>query len=55
MARKIQSIEIETADNGFVVSFSRPKGEYDYDEVRLVQMSLEEVFRTLQQELNNNG
>lgn len=55
MARKIDEIEIATADNGFVVTFNRPKGEYDWDHVKLVQMSLEEVFRTLQQELNNNG
>lgn len=55
MARKITGIEIETADNGFIVTFSRPVAEYDWDEVKLVQMTLEEVFRTLQQELNNNG
>ena len=35
MARKISDIEIETADNGFVVTFNRPKGEYDWDHVKL--------------------
>ena len=56
MANKIDNIEIVVADNGFVLEFNKYKhDEYDYDRVKLVQMSLEEVFRTLQQELNNNG
>ena len=55
MTGKIDNIEIVVADNGFVLEFNKYKDEYDWDRVKLVQMTLEEVFRTLQQELNNNG
>ena len=55
MSSKIDNIEIVVADNGFVLEFNKYKDEYDWDRVKLVQMSLEEVFRTLQQELSNNG
>jgi hypothetical protein len=56
MASKIDNIEIVVADNGFVLEFNKYKhDDFDWDRVKLVQMTLEEVFRTLQQELNNNG
>jgi hypothetical protein len=56
MANKIDNIEIVVADNGFVLEFNKYKhDDFDWDRVKLVQMSLEEVFRTLQQELSNNG
>ena len=55
MSNKIDHIEIVIADNGFVLEFNKYTDDFDWVRVKLVQMSLEEVFRTLQQELSNNG
>lgn len=56
MTNKIDNIEIVVADNGFVLEYNKfSVDDFVWDRVKLVQMSLEEVFRTLQQELNNNG
>jgi hypothetical protein len=52
---KPDRFEITVADNGFIVDFHKYENEFDWDAAKIVCMSLEEVFRLIQQELNNNG
>lgn len=52
---KPDRFEITVADNGYIVDFHKYQNEFDWESMKLVYKSLEEVFNLIQREINEDG